>query len=145
MLQVITPSHMSGAEMQLVRLYQANACPRHELPVLVKHDSPAIEHMLEKGLSVDRARIGGKVNFMAISRIACARRITSRCRPRAVDAVDGELVDRLLERLAGRSRLATSRDSRRACWHSRQSHLLAVSLCGRSRGSAGFLATKLLC
>ena len=53
-LQVITPSHMSGAEMQLVRLTRQMRARGHEMPVLVKHDSPAIEHMLEKGLSVDR-------------------------------------------------------------------------------------------
>src|SRR5690606_13047097 len=73
-LQVITPSHMSGAEMQLVRLTRKLRARGHEMPVLVKHDSPAIEHMLEQGMSVDRARIGGKVNFMAISRIARAAR-----------------------------------------------------------------------
>src|SRR3954466_14123501 len=71
-LQVITPSHMSGAEMQLVRLTRRMQARGHEMPVLVKHDSPAIEDMRHHGLAVEPARIGGKVNVLAILRLAKA-------------------------------------------------------------------------
>ena len=125
-LQVITPSHMSGAEMQLVRLTKRLRARGHELPVLVKHDSPAIEHMLEKGLSVDRARIGGKVNFMAISRIARA------ARQHRVDLVQSTLSTASwwtgwLETFGGPKSIGHVQGFTSARWHSRQSHLLAVS------------------
>ena len=125
-LQVITPSHMSGAEMQLVRLTKRMRARGHEMPVLVKHDSPAIEHMLEKGLSVDRARIGGKVNFMAISRIARA------ARHHRVDLVQSTLSTASwwtgwLETFGGPKSIGHVQGFTSARWHSRQSHLLAVS------------------
>src|SRR5688500_14485899 len=129
-LQVITPSHMSGAEMQLVRLTRRMRARGHELPVLVKHDSPAIEHMLEKGLSVDRARIGGKINVMAIARIARA------ARQHRVDLVQSTLSTASwwtgwLEPLGGPKSVGHVQGFTSARWHSRQSHLLAVSRAAR--------------
>ena len=125
-LQVITPSHMSGAEMQLVRLTRKLRARGHEMPVLVKHDSPAIEHMLEQGMSVDRARIGGKVNFMAISRIARA------ARQHHVDLVQSTLSTASwwtgwLEAFGGPKSVGHVQGFTSARWHRRQSHLLAVS------------------
>lgn len=125
-LQVITPSHMSGAEMQLVRLTRQMRARGHEMPVLVKYDSPAIEHMLEKGLSVDRARIGGKINFLAISRIARA------ARQHRVELVQSTLSTASwwtgwLESFGGPKSIGHVQGFTSARWHSRQSHLLAVS------------------
>lgn len=125
-LQVITPSHMSGAEMQLVRLTKRMRARGHELPVLVKHDSSAIEHMLEKGLSVDRGRIGGKANILAISRIARA------ARQHRVDLVQSTLSTASwwsgwLETFGGPKSVGHVQGFTSAAWHRRQSHLLAVS------------------
>jgi glycosyltransferase involved in cell wall biosynthesis len=125
-LQVITPSHMSGAEMQLVRLTRRMRARGHEMPVLVKHDSPAIEHMLEQGLSVERARIGGKINMMAIARIARA------ARQHRVNLVQSTLSTASwwtgwLEAFGGPKSIGHVQGFTSARWHRRQSHLLAVS------------------
>lgn len=125
-LQVITPSHMSGAEMQLVRLTKRMRARGHEMPVLVKHDSSAIEHMLEKGLSVDRGRIGGKANILAIARIARV------ARQHRVDLVQSTLSTASwwsgwLEAFGGPKSIGHVQGFTSAAWHRRQSHLLAVS------------------
>ncbi|MCC6493359.1 MAG: glycosyltransferase family 4 protein [Pirellulales bacterium] len=125
-LQVITPSHMSGAEMQLVRLTRRMKARGHEMPVLVKYDSPAITEMLHQGLEVERARIGGKINVLAVHRIAKAAK-----RHRA-DLVQSTLSTASwwcgwLEALGGPKTVGHVQGFTSAAWHRRQSHLLAVS------------------
>lgn len=125
-LQVITPSHMSGAEMQLVRLTRRMKARGHELPVLVKHDSPAITEMLHHGVEVERARIGGKVNFLAI------RRIQQAAKRHRVDLVQSTLSTASwwcgwMETLGGPKTIGHVQGFTSAAWHRRQSHLLAVS------------------
>lgn len=125
-LQVITPSHMSGAEMQLVRLTRRMKARGHEMPVLVKHDSPALSEMLHHGLDVEPARIGGKINFLGVRRIARAAR-----RHRA-DLVQSTLSTASwwagwLESLGGPKSIGHVQGFTSAAWHRRQSHLLAVS------------------
>ncbi|RIK73784.1 MAG: hypothetical protein DCC67_17445 [Planctomycetota bacterium] len=125
-LQVITPSHMSGAEMQLVRLTRRMKARGHEMPVLVKHDSPAISEMLHHGVEVERARIGGKANLLAVHRIAAAAR-----------RHQAELVQSTLstaswwcgwmEAFGGPKTIGHVQGFTSAAWHRRQSHLLAVS------------------
>src|SRR5262245_28678353 len=73
-LHVITPSHMSGAETQLVRLTRRLRARGHEMPVLVKHGSPAVAEMLARDFPVETARIGGKANLLAMSAISRAAR-----------------------------------------------------------------------
>lgn len=125
-LQVITPSHMSGAEMQLVRLTRRMKARGHEMPVLVKHDSPAITEMLHHGIEVERARIGGKVNVLAIHRIAKA------AKRHHADLVQSTLSSASwwcgwMETLGGPKTVGHVQGFTSAAWHRRQSHLLAVS------------------
>jgi glycosyltransferase involved in cell wall biosynthesis len=125
-LQVITPSHMSGAEMQLVRLTRRMRLRGHDMPVLVKHDSPAIPEMRRHGLELEPARIGGKINLLAISQIAKAAK-----RHRA-DVVQSTLSSASwwcgwLEMLGGPKSIGHVQGFTSAAWHKRQTHLLAVS------------------
>src|SRR5688500_13768567 len=68
-LQVITPSHMSGAETQVCRLTKQMRARGHEMRVIVKHDSSALTEMQSRLADVEPARIGGKVNVFAIPAI----------------------------------------------------------------------------
>ena len=68
-LQVITPSHMSGAETQVCRLTKQMRARGHEMRVIVKDDSSALAEMQSRLADVEPARIGGKVNVFAIPAI----------------------------------------------------------------------------
>lgn len=73
-LQVITPSHMSGAEMQLVRLTKRMQERGHAMPILVKRNFDDLVEMARYDLQLESAAIGGKLNALAIHRIARAAR-----------------------------------------------------------------------
>lgn len=125
-LQVITPSHMSGAEMQLVRLTRRMTERGHFLPVLVKSKSAALPELQRHGLELATASISGKLNFWAMGRIAQAAR---RWR---VDLVQSTLSSASwwcgwLESLGGPRSIGHVQGFTSANWHRRQSHLLAVS------------------
>src|SRR3954451_17420164 len=49
-LQVITPSRMSGAEMQLVRMTPHMIARGHDVATIIKSNSPAIGEMHRLGL-----------------------------------------------------------------------------------------------
>ena len=59
-LQVITPSRMSGAEMQLVRMTPHMIARGHDVATIVKRNSPAIAEMCRLGLAPQPRRINGK-------------------------------------------------------------------------------------
>ena len=125
-LQVISPSHMSGAEMQLVRLTRAMTARGHDMPVLVKHRSAAVPEMRRLGLDLDTARFSGKANPLAALRIARA------ARRHHVDLVQSTLSTASwwcgwLESIGGPKSIGHVQGFTSACWHRRQSHLLAVS------------------
>jgi glycosyltransferase involved in cell wall biosynthesis len=125
-LQVITPSHMSGAEMQLVRLTRRMALRGHYLPVLVKHGTPAIAEMRHQNLGVETASISGKLNPLAMAHIARA------ARRHRVELVQSTLSTASwwcgwLETLGGPKSIGHVQGFTSARWHRQQSHLLAVS------------------
>ncbi|MBA3484190.1 MAG: glycosyltransferase family 4 protein [Pirellulales bacterium] len=125
-LQVITPSHMSGAETQVCRLTKQMRARGHEMRVIVKHDSSALAEMQSRLVDVEPARIGGKVNVFAIPAII-----------RAAKRHGAELVQSNLstaswwcgwaETLGGPKSVGHVHGFTSARWHRRQSHLLAVS------------------
>lgn len=125
-LQVITPSHMSGAETQVVRITRQMRDRGHVMPVLVKHDSSAVAEMRSRGFDVETARIGGKANVLAIATIARA------ARRHGVDLTQSNLSTASwwcgwLEALGGPKSIGHVHGFTSARWHRRQSHLLAVS------------------
>ncbi len=125
-LQVITPSHFSGAETQLVRLTRVMQQRGHYMPVLVKDRSRALPEMRRRGVAFDTARISGKLNALAAVRIAQAA-----WRVRA-DVVQSTLSSASwwsgwLEAAGGPKSIGHVQGFTSAKWHRHQSHLLAVS------------------
>jgi glycosyltransferase involved in cell wall biosynthesis len=125
-LQVITPSRMSGAEMQLVRMTPHMTARGHVVETLVKTGSPAIPEMHRLGLETSSMRISGKLNLAAIPMLARAAR-----RHRA-DLIQSTLSTASwwsgwLERLGGPPSIGHVQGFTSALWHRQQSHLLAVS------------------
>lgn len=125
-LQVITPSRMSGAEMQLVRLTRRMTARGHFMPILIKEGSPALVEMQHHGLSPEVAAISGKLNPLAIRRIARVARHAQ------ADLVQSTLSTASwwcgwMERLGGPRTVGHVQGFTSAAWHRRQSHLLAVS------------------
>ena len=125
-LQVITPSHMSGAETQLVRLARKMEARGHAMPALVKRKSTTLEHFRRLGLAVEEASISGKANLFAIPLLARA------ARRQRVDLIHTHLSTASwwagwLEVLGGPPSVGHVHGFTTAAWHRRQSHLLAVS------------------
>jgi glycosyltransferase involved in cell wall biosynthesis len=125
-LQIITPSHMSGAETQVLRVTHRMRERGHTMPVLVKHGSSAVAEMQRRGFEVETARIGGKANVLAVPTIARA------ARRHGVDLVQSNLSTASwwcgwLEAFGGPKSVGHVHGFTSARWHRRQSHLLAVS------------------
>lgn len=125
-LQVITPSHMSGAETQVLRVTRRMRDRGHAMPVLVKRSSSAVAEMQSRGFDVETARIGGKINVLALPVIARA------ARRHAVELTQSNLSTASwwcgwLEALGGPKSIGHVHGFTSAAWHRRQSHLLAVS------------------
>ncbi|MEM9353973.1 MAG: glycosyltransferase family 4 protein [Planctomycetota bacterium] len=125
-LQVISPSHMSGAEMQLVRLTRRMEARGHAMPVVVKSGSPAIPEFEHQGLPVDARAIGGKANLFAVRTLARA------ARDHRAELVQSTLSTASwwsgwLERFGGPRSIGHVQGFTSASWHRNQSHLLAVS------------------
>ena len=125
-MQVITPSRMSGAEMQLVRMTPHMEARGHTITTLVKTGSPAIPEMHRLGLSTISRRISGKANLAAVPLLAQA------ARAHRVDIIQSTLSTASwwsgwLERLGGPPSIGHVQGFTSAKWHRHQSHLLAVS------------------
>jgi glycosyltransferase involved in cell wall biosynthesis len=125
-LQVITPSHMSGAETQVCRVTRQMRARGHEMGVLVKRDSPALAEMQARLPDIEPARIGGKANVLAIPVLAHA------ARRRGAELLHSNLSTASwwcgwLESLGGPKSIGHVHGFTSARWHKRQSHLLAVS------------------
>jgi glycosyltransferase involved in cell wall biosynthesis len=125
-LQVITPSHMSGAEMQLARLTRRMEARGHVMPVVVKHNSPANAEFERLGLAIDRRAISGKFNPRAYWALARAVRDH---RPEIVQSTlsSASWWSGWLERLGGPPTIGHVQGFTSATWHRQQTHLLAVS------------------
>ena len=125
-LQVITPSHMSGAETQVLRLTKRMRTRGHEMTVLVKHGSPAVAEMRNRDFEIETARIGGKANVFAIAALARV------ARKHRVEVIQSNLSTASwwsgwLETFGGPKSIGHVHGFTSAQWHRRQSHLLAVS------------------
>jgi len=125
-LQVITPSHMSGAEMQLVRLTHRMQARGHLYSTVLKRKSPAAEEMRRLGLDVDELPIGGKLNVAALAILA------HRARQVRAQVVQSTLSTASwwcgwLDRLGGPPSIGHVQGFTSARWHRHQTHLLAVS------------------
>ncbi|MEM6329471.1 MAG: glycosyltransferase family 4 protein [Planctomycetota bacterium] len=125
-LQVITPSHMSGAEMQLVRLTRRMEARGHAMPVALKRGSAAAPEFRRLGIDVDQRAIGGKLNALAVRTLAAA------AREHRADLIQTTLSSASwwagwLESLGGIRSIGHVQGFTSATWHWRQTHLLAVS------------------
>jgi glycosyltransferase involved in cell wall biosynthesis len=125
-LQVITPSHMSGAEMQLVRMTPHLEARGHAVATLIKRGSPAIPEMHRFGVKTIPRRISGKFNPAALPLLAQA------ARGHRADIIQSTLSTASwwsgwLEKLGGPPSIGHVQGFTSAAWHRNQSHLLAVS------------------
>ncbi|MEX2317726.1 MAG: glycosyltransferase family 4 protein [Pirellulales bacterium] len=125
-LHVITPSHMSGAEMQVVRITRRMEARGHELSVVVKRGSSAIAEFERQGVPIDARAISGKASPLALLALRRA------CRDHRPDLLHSHLSSASwwcgwLERLGGPKTVGHVHGFTSAMWHRQQSHLLAVS------------------
>jgi glycosyltransferase involved in cell wall biosynthesis len=125
-MQVITPSHMSGAEMQLVRLTRQMQARGHHFTTVIKRGCRATAEMWRLGIDAKPLAIGGKLNALAIHVLAQHARQTG------AEIVQSTLSTASwwcgwLERLSGLRTIGHVQGFTSARWHRQQSHLLAVS------------------
>jgi glycosyltransferase involved in cell wall biosynthesis len=125
-MQVITPSHMSGAEMQLARLTRRMEARGHAMPVVVKSNSSANAEFERLGLAIDRRAIRGKFNPRALVALSQAVRAH---RPEIVQSTlsSASWWSGWLERWGGPPSIGHVQGFTSATWHRQQRHLLAVS------------------
>ena len=93
-MQVITPSHMSGAEMQLVRLTRQMQARGHQFSTVIKRGCPATAEMQRLGIDAKPLAIGGKLNPLAIHVLA-QHAAADAGRRHSIDPLDRQLVVRL--------------------------------------------------
>lgn len=125
-LQVITPSHMSGAETQLVRLTHRMQVRGHQMSTVIKRNSPALAEMRRAGIDVTALPIGGKFNVGAISALA---RHANRAHAELIQSTlsTASWWSGWLDRLGGPPAIGHVQGFTSARWHRHQTHLLAVS------------------
>jgi glycosyltransferase involved in cell wall biosynthesis len=125
-LHVITPSHMSGAEMQVVRITRRMEVRGHEMSVVVKRGSSTIPEFERQGVPIDARAISGKASPLALVALRKA------CRDHRPDLLHSHLSSASwwcgwMERLGGPKTVGHVHGFTSAMWHRQQSHLLAVS------------------
>ncbi len=125
-LQVISPSRMSGAEMQLVRLTRRMQDRGHTLDTIVKRGSPAIPELHRLGLAAEPMLINGKANIAALAIIA------RRAARFGADLIQSTLSTASwwcgwVDFFGGPPTIGHVQGFTSATWHRRQTHLLAVS------------------
>jgi glycosyltransferase involved in cell wall biosynthesis len=125
-LQVITPSRMSGAEMQLVRMTPHITARGHAVATIIKHNSSAIGEMRRLGLAVQPRRVSGKLSAIALPALArCAREHRAEIIQSTLSTASWW--SGWLERLGGPPSIGHVQGFTSAIWHRHQAHLLAVS------------------
>ncbi|MCA9235335.1 MAG: glycosyltransferase family 4 protein [Planctomycetales bacterium] len=125
-LQVITPSHMSGAETQVVRVAKRMRERGHQMPVLLKRHPGVRDEMRSRGIEVDTASIGGKANLFALAAIArVVRRHQATLTHSSLSTASWWCG--WLEALGGPRSIGHVHGFTSAAWHRRQRHLIAVS------------------
>jgi glycosyltransferase involved in cell wall biosynthesis len=125
-LQVITPSRMSGAEMQLVRMTPRMIARGHDFATVIKRNSPAIAEMHRLGLAARPQRISGKISASALPALSQA------AREHRAEIIQSTLSTASwwsgwLERFGGPPSIGHVQGFTSALWHRHQTHLLAVS------------------
>ena len=125
-LQVITPSRMSGAEMQLVRMTPRMIARGHNVATIIKRNSPALAEMRRLGVNAQPRRISGKLSTLALPALARA------ARQHQADIVQSTLSTASwwsgwLSELGGPPSIGHVQGFTSATWHRHQTHLLAVS------------------
>jgi glycosyltransferase involved in cell wall biosynthesis len=125
-LQVITPSRMAGAEMQLVRMTPHLIARGHAMATIVKRNSLVIAEMRRHGLITMPRRIGGKFSALAIPVLARA------AREHRAEIIQSTLSSASwwsgwLELFGGPPSIGHVQGFTSALWHRHQTHLLAVS------------------
>lgn len=125
-LQVITPSRMSGAEMQLVRLSRRMQARGHALDTIIKQGSPATAEMHRLGLNAEPLPINGKANLAAPAIIA-RRAVRFRADLTQSTLSTASWWCGWVDRLGGPPSIGHVQGFTSAVWHRQQTHLLAVS------------------
>ena len=125
-LQAITPSHMSGAETQIVRLVKRLEGRGHYLHTVVQRNTPAFSEFQNRGVPVEPLPIGGKLNVGAIGVLSRAVK-RYRCELIHSSLSTASWWSGWLTRLGGPPSVGHVHGFTSARWHCHQSHLLAVS------------------
>ena len=125
-VQAITPSRYSGAERVMSRLAPKLEAIGHAVHCVCSKQSPAISEFREAGISIEAISIGGKINILAPQAL---QRVANQFR---ADLLHTHLSTASwwagwLEQFGGPPSLGHVHGFTSAFWHSRQSHLLAVS------------------
>ncbi len=124
-VHVITPSRIGGAETLLARTLSRTP-PERVQNFCITSRSKASEDLRALGLAVDERNIGGKANFLALSRLRQA------ARDYQADFLHSHLSSASwwcgwLECLGGPPSIGHVHGFTSAMWHSRQTHLIANS------------------
>ncbi len=125
-LQVITPSRMSGAEMQLVRMTPRMIARGHDIATIIKRNSPAATEMRRLGVAAKRRRISGKASLLALPVLAKAAR-EHRAEIMQSTLSTASWWSGWFERLGGPPSIGHVQGFTSALWHRHQTHLIAVS------------------
>lgn len=126
-LQVITASHLSGAEMQVLRMRRQLSDRGHVLSTVVQRGSPAINEMRLRGLDAHPLPIGGKFNLSALPVLG---RYAKEFRAELLIPTNSTACwwSGWLDRLGGPPSVANVQGFTSArLWLTNQSHLLALS------------------
>jgi glycosyltransferase involved in cell wall biosynthesis len=125
-LQAITPSHMSGAETQIVRLIKRLEARGHHLHTVVQRRNAAIPEFHARGVPVEPLPIGGKLNVAAIGVLS---RAAKRYRAEIIHSSlsTASWWSGWLTRMGGPPSVGHVHGFTSARWHAHQSHLIAVS------------------
>jgi len=125
-LQVITPSHVSGAEIQLVRLIRQLKARGHTVTTLVKRNHSIVAELRRLGLDLEPLPINGKLNLTSLPILA------RRARQARAELCHSHLSSASwwcgwLQQMGGPPSIGHVHGFTSALWHRHQSHLLAVS------------------
>jgi len=117
---------MAGAEMFLARLMRNATDGDVEHRCVVNSGSPALDELRAAGIDFESAGIGGKVNVMAIARLARAARESG------ASLIDSHLSSASwwcgwLERMGGLPTIGHVHGFTSARWHRGQTHLVTCS------------------
>ena len=125
-LQVITPSRMSGAEMQLVRMTPRMIARGHDVATSSNATVPPSPKCIASAWPLSLRRISGKFNPLALPVLARA------AREHRAEIIQSTLSTASwwsgwLERFGGPPSIGHVQGFTSALWHRHQTHLLAVS------------------